>query len=346
MQVPSALERPAAFLDAVERLARDADAQVVLPISEAALLALVPARERLRPAVVPFPTAECVRRICDKSAVLAAAREVGICIPRQVRLDRPPAPGRSAVGDLAWPVVVKPSRSVTDSKGVRQKTGVRYARDLGQLGQILAGLDLTTYPILVQERIAGPGVGVFVLLWGGRLLGVCAHRRIREKPPSGGVSVLRESIPVPPGLLESSLALLRCLDWDGVAMVEYKLDGYGTPHLMEINGRFWGSLQLAIDAGVDFPRLLVSAALGRPEPPRLEYRVGVRSRWWWGDVDHLLLRLRRSRDHLSLPPDAPGRWRVLTDFLRSSRPRDRSEVLRWDDPRPFLRETLAWIQGQ
>ena len=38
-------------------------------------------------------------------------------------------------------------------------------------------------------------------------------------------------------------------------MVEFKHDERdGVPKLMEINGRFWGSLQLAIDAGVDFPR--------------------------------------------------------------------------------------------
>ncbi len=52
-------------------------------------------------------------------------------------------------------------------------------------------------------------------------------------------------------------------------MVEFKADARtGTPYLMEINGRFWGSLQLAIDAGVDFPAILVAAALGAPIPPR------------------------------------------------------------------------------
>ena len=132
--------------------------------------------------------------------------------------------------------------------------------------------------------------------------------------------------------------------WQGVAMVEFKRDAKtGTPYLMEINGRFWGSLQLAVDAGVDFPALVVAAALGHQPLPVLQYRIGVRSRWWWGDIDHLLIRLRHSATHLALPPDAPSSWRVLGEFLALWRPGDRSEVFRITDPRPFLRETAQWF---
>jgi predicted ATP-grasp superfamily ATP-dependent carboligase len=129
-------------------------------------------------------------------------------------------------------------------------------------------------------------------------------------------------------------------------MIEYKLDERtGTPHLMEINGRFWGSLQLAVDAGVDFPSLLAAHALGLDPKPVTTYRTGVRSRWWWGDVDHLLARLRRSPEDLALPPSSPGRWRALADFLTVRRG-DQNEILRRDDPRPFLHETRQWLLGR
>jgi hypothetical protein len=127
-------------------------------------------------------------------------------------------------------------------------------------------------------------------------------------------------------------------------MIEYKLDAAtGTPHLMEINGRFWGSLQLALDAGVDFPRLLVARALGEQPEPVPGYRVGVRSRWWLGDMDHLLSRMRRSPELLALPPGSPGRWAALRDFLVLWRPGDRSEILRWTDPAPAFRELIEWL---
>lgn len=128
-------------------------------------------------------------------------------------------------------------------------------------------------------------------------------------------------------------------------MIEYKTDeASGTPYLMEVNGRFWGSLQLAVDAGVDFPRLLVESSLGHPSEPVLSYRSGVRTRWTLGDLDHLLTRMRRSRADLDLGPDAPGRGRTVAAFLAAFLPPTRSEVFRWSDPGPFLRELRGWVR--
>jgi predicted ATP-grasp superfamily ATP-dependent carboligase len=187
---------------------------------------------------------------------------------------------------------------------------------------------------------------VFLLVWEGRTLAVFSHRRIREKPPWGGVSVYAESIAADPWLVRRSEALLTYFGWKGVAMVEYKLDAPGgTPHLMEINGRFWGSLQLAVDAGVDFPRLLVAAAMGDNPPAVTQYQIGVRGRWWWGDVDHLLTQLRRSRKGVAPSFEERSRWRAVRDFLTVWRPGDHNEVLRLRDPRPFLRETIEWFKG-
>jgi predicted ATP-grasp superfamily ATP-dependent carboligase len=200
------------------------------------------------------------------------------------------------------------------------------------------------YPILLQRRIVGPGSGIFLLVWDGKLVASFAHRRLREKPPAGGVSVYSESVPADPMLVEQGFRLLCHFGWQGVAMLEFKTDrSTGRRYLMEVNGRLWGSLQLAVDAGVDFPALLVGCALG-DTPVSPGYRVGMRNRWWWGDVDHLLTRLRRSAADLGLPPGAPSRGQVLLDFLRVWRPGDRNEILRLTDPMPFVRETLGWLR--
>jgi predicted ATP-grasp superfamily ATP-dependent carboligase len=159
------------------------------------------------------------------------------------------------------------------------------------------------------------------------------------------VSVLRESIAADPIALGQAVALLDRLDWQGPAMVEFKMDeATGVPVLMEINGRFWGSLQLAIDAGVDFPALLVEAALGGDPEPVTEYRHGVRTRWLLGDLDHLLIRLRRSAAALHLPPGAPGRVRTVAGFVGGFAPPTRLEVLRLRDLRPFGRELRIWLR--
>jgi predicted ATP-grasp superfamily ATP-dependent carboligase len=344
--VPDPLNDPTAFADAIAGVVRRFAAGVLIPVSEASLLAILPGRESLHPCVVPFATAESFAGISDKSLVLAAATRHGIAVPRQ-HLLRSQADLARVIGDLQFPVVVKPARSVAAAGPRRVKSGAAHARDQAALEAVVGRIPSEAYPVLVQERVIGPGIGVFVLLWDGELLAAFAHRRIREKPPSGGVSVLSESIPLDPGLLARSDALLRDFDWQGVAMVEYKIDQKtGIPYLMEVNGRFWGSLQLAIDAGVDFPNLLVAAACGHPTPPVVDYKVGARLRWEWGDVDNLVVRLRRSRAALALPQGAPGRFKGILGFARAFGPGTRGEVLRGDDPRPFLRETLDWFRGR
>jgi len=233
---------------------------------------------------------------------------------------------------------------VGEHEGQRVSQGVRHVANADALRAVLPELSDAAYPLLLQQRIVGPGIGIFLLIWNGQLLATFAHRRLREKPHSGGVSVYSESVMADADLVERSRTLLEHMRWCGVAMVEFKRDAStGTPYLMEVNGRFWGSLQLAIDAGVDFPALLVAAASGEAVSAPAEYRIGSRMRWWWGDVDHLLLRWRKDASVLALPAGAPSRWRATLDFLTFWRAHDRNEVFRLKDPRPFFRETIEWL---
>jgi predicted ATP-grasp superfamily ATP-dependent carboligase len=333
------------YCEAVARLVAERRARVLLPITEGSTLALLERRE-LFP-TVRIPTAELgtFRRATDKALVLALAHTVGIAAPSQWTVSGAP----DDIPDIPpgqYPVVIKPSRSVVGPDGARRKVGVSYAQSPEQLRRKIAALGTDAGPLLIQTRIDGPGMGIFILRWRGEVLATFAHRRIREKPPSGGVSVLCESIAAPPDLIAKSTALLAALDWNGVAMVEYKQDSRtGQPYLMEINPRFWGSLQLAIDAGIDFPRYLVDLALGREINPAHSWDVGMRSRWRWGEVDHLITRLRRSAHELDLPPDTPGVIRTAISVLAPWQPRTRSEVFRWSDPVPSFRETVAWIRA-
>lgn len=339
--VPDPLEEPAPFADAIVALARAEGASRILPIGEAALLSLLERRDDFPAGAIPWPSLATVRAICDKAQVLDAAVPCGIRVPAQRIL-------HDAQGDtsgLRFPVVVKPSRSVAGEAGGRAKLRVAHAASAAQLQSVLESLPSIAFPVLVQERIVGPGIGVFLLIWDGVVRAVFSHRRIREKPPAGGVSVYRESIAADPALVEKSVALLERFGWQGVAMVEYKVDAAtGTPVLMEVNGRFWGSLQLAIDAGVDFPLLLLQCAEGRPPLSPPAWRDDVRLRWWWGEVDHLIARLRHSAAALGLPPGSPGRLEAIGDFLRRD-PRDRDEVNRPDDPMPARRERASWWRG-
>ena len=342
--VTDPLQSDVAFADDLQRIASRIDADLIIPIAEPSVLALLPRREIFGPARIPFVEANSFARIADKAEVLAAAADVGIAVPAQHVVPDASAARTLTLDTLQYPIVVKPARSVAGNARSRIKVSVEHAADAAALRRVLDTMDERAYPLLLQQRIVGPGIGVFLLLWDDETVAAFAHRRLREKPPSGGVSVYRESAPLDAELLERSRALLQRFGWQGVAMIEYKIDAAtGTPYLMEINGRFWGSLQLAIDAGVDFPALLVRAALGEKPSPVTSYRLGVQSRWFWGDVDHLLAMLRHSPERLALPPGAPGRAATLGSFLMPHAG-DREEIFRFTDPRPFLRESAQWLR--
>ena len=344
-RISDPLAQPARFAGELAHITATRKIDVLLPVAEASLLAVLPVREKFD-CVIPFSSADQFNRICDKAEVLRAAHARGIPVPIQTQIRA--RPNKSAnFGSLRFPIVIKPSRSVSGPEGSRIRNKVSYSKDEHELREALMDLPEASYPVLLQERILGPGVGVSLLIWNGELRAAFCHRRIREKPPSGGVSVLRESIPLDGALLDASVDLLKDLEWQGVAMLEYKRDmTTGTDHLMEINGRLWGSLQLAIDSGVDFPVLLVQAALGRPSPAVTKYEIGVRSRWEWGDVDNLLAVLFHSSDRLALPSARPSRLAAIGEFVRSLGTGTQSEVLRLSDPLPFLRESLNWIRGR
>jgi len=339
--VPDPLAAPDAFGDAVLARVRERSAGALIPVTEASLRVLLPLRAQLEGVLLPFPDPATFARVSDKEGILDAARNLGIAVPEQVVLQKRES---ASVGSLEFPVVLKPWVSVVREGEVSRKLGVVHASDRSELAAALRALPDAAFPVLAQRRIVGPGVGIFLLRWNRRTIARFAHRRIREKPPSGGVSAYRESVAIPGAWYEQAEQLLESVDWSGVAMVEFKLDeATGRPYLMEINGRFWGSLQLAVDAGVDFPRLLLEAATGAPAAEAPTYRTGVRLRWEWGDLDHLLARLRKSDAALHLPPGSPSRLATIGRVLWPWRPGDRWEVLRPGDPRPFFRETALWF---
>jgi len=78
-------------------------------------------------------------------------------------------------------------------------------------------------------------------------------------------------------------------------MVEFKVSKNECPYLMEINARFWGSLQLAIDSGVDFPWLLYQIAIGKKPDLVNNYKIGLKSRWLLGDLDNLYLTFKENK---------------------------------------------------
>jgi predicted ATP-grasp superfamily ATP-dependent carboligase len=336
--------------DIVREVLNGGDSSVLLPVTDVTLVEILKNRHRFGPRVrIPFAGFDQYTQVTDKCSLFCLAQRLEVPIPRTVFLTGGEEVDE-VVGEahaLGYPVVLKPARSRYRNGSGWRKASVQYATDAGELRSLMGKEPFRSYPYLLQERVEGPGVGVFLLMRNGEVLARFAHRRIREKPPSGGVSVLCESIDPPHDAMASAIRLLGELGWNGVAMVEFKKDRRdGRCLLMEINARFWGSLQLAVSSGVDFPYLLYRFALGEPVSAQPAYRSGLKSRWELGDLDHLLLRARKNPSALNLPPGAPSLGKVASEFLADFvRPSVRCEVFRPSDPGPFLHEVGQYLRN-
>jgi hypothetical protein len=174
-------------------------------------------------------------------------------------------------------------------------------------------------PTLLQEFVPGDGYGIFALFSDGKPRAWFAHRRLRDVVATGSGSAFRESIPLDARMKTYAERLLTALRWHGVAMVEFKVDSRdGVPKLMEVNGRFWNSLPLAIAAGMDFPFLLYRLAIDGDIAPMNSYKVGVRSRWLLGDLRHLISVVQGPPP--GWPDKFPKRWETLQAVLRGFHP--------------------------
>ena len=287
---PSVRRHPEAFLSLLRRELSERRYDLVIPMEEETLLLLARHRDEFTPlARLPIPPYQDIHKVRDKGWLLRYASQQGIPIPRTFWIeDRKDL--KSVADTIPPPWVIKPRIS-------SGAFGIAYVEREADLPAAYEEVHRRFPFPLIQERLpsAGEAFGCSALFdHGGQLKACFVHRRLRDYPVRGGPSTLRESVRHPQ-IEQLGLRLLQSLQWYGVAMVEFKVDHRDNqPKLMEINPRFWGSLALAVHAGVDFPYLLYKMAMGEEFEPVLDYEVGIRCRWLLpGDILHFLTNPQR-----------------------------------------------------
>lgn len=340
---PSPEHDVAGFLDVVVSRVFSAGGPVVLPMTERSLLPLSRDRARIQAAGgrLVLPDHQQVLQACSKPATSVLARQLGIRVPETVTLGDDPVEARRVAAELAYPVVLKPAMShEPGGQQVRSTGAPLYASTPSEFIESWHALSRRCETMLVQPFIPGSGTGYFALVRHGEVLADFAHRRIRDIRPTGSGSAVRESIAMTELLREPSQRLLRALAWHGVAMIEYRERPDGQLVFLEVNGRFWNSLPLAVASGVDFPRLLVELEATGTVGPQPPYRVGLRCRWWLGDMRHLLQVWHGPPRGYPVP--FPGRLATLLAFLTPRRGTVHDNFT-LSDPAPELGDWLHFI---
>jgi predicted ATP-grasp superfamily ATP-dependent carboligase len=316
--------------------------RLVLPVTERACVLLNAERAEWEAegVIVGCAPDETLAGAFDKAQTIRHARACGVHSPR-THIPESLAECLAAADEVGLPCVVKPRwSSAWDGERFSQTLGPAYVNERERLVETVEARRQGDVWPLIQEFVPGKGTGVFTLCERGRVVAWFAHERLRDTRPTGSGSSLRRSIRLEARLREPAERLLAELEWHGPAMVEFRDDGVRPPCLMEVNGRFWGSLQLGIDAGINFPLLWVSILTGRAIERADRYAEGVTLRWVWGDVKRFMRILRGA------PSGYPGKYPTvmqgLKELLGPQPDGTRLEVLRRSDPWPGVGE---WVGG-
>ncbi len=341
---PSPYTNAKSFIDAVEHEAkRLGDSPVIFSCSDATFLALYDARERLASScTLVFPGARAMEIAFDKAITYSLARISGIpTITTYMPMNQDEL--KRDAEKIAYPAVVKPRKSATPYNGARHFGSAQFVHDAEELIHMFESLRsrLGESP-MIQERMAGEEYGVETIAHDGNPYAFVTHHRIRSLSPTGGASVLKET--VEKGALRDMLEMyarkiIHELRWEGPIMVEFKVDSdTKTPKLMEVNGRFWGSLALAISAGVDMPYLYHHLATKEALPPeQVSARDGITTRHFLGDARNLMSVLF-AFDKMRLYT-YPKRMQALRAFFRTPKGTT-GDVWSLRDPKPAMMEVI------
>ena len=333
-RLPARQKDPDGFAAALLALAHEQQYDLVLAAGDPALAVLAELYDELSPLLhVGCPQPPSVQRVLNKSLTLEAAERCGIRAPFSCRIATVQELD-SVAPRLSFPIVVKPEK-----KGA-STFPVFYYKSLSELTSALKSHNWGS--VLLQEYCPGVGVGVEILIHNGECVARFQHRRLREAPATGGVAVLAVSEEPHPELFRSAMTLLRALEWEGLAMVEFRVDrDTGATALMEVNGRFWGSVSLPIMAGVDFPFYYWQLFHGeRPCVPD-HYRVGLRWRWSPGLLDRIQSILYRRG---GVAPK-PSKLRELLAAPADFSPFMKEALWSWSDLSPWFAEMSGALGG-
>jgi len=312
------------FIDSIiENIARF-KAKVLIPVYEETFL-VAKYKERLSGLVgMVVPDYDQILLAHNKDRWENVARELKICVPETfdpAEIQKTP--------DIAWelpyPLFIKPKQG-GGGWGITQ---VNSQKELEQYICQESYCGRSWDRFYLQRKIEGETHCVAMLFNKGGLRAKVAYKQLREYPLKNGQATLRISIDSPHA--ESDLkSFLEHIRWHGVCQADFIVESAtGTPYLIDINPRFWGSLAQGIAAGVDFPYLYYKIALDGDVAPVIGFKKDVMTRWIGGDL----------RAFFPLLKEAQHKVTFVQNFLYPKKGLIMKDDFSCHDPLPFC----TWV---
>lgn len=141
--------------------------------------------------------------------------------------------------------------------------------------------------------------------------------------------------------------LCKKLNYTGIGMFEFKFNETIQEWiLIEVNARFWGSLPLAIYAGVDFPKLYAQVLLGLKAQNKLTYKIPAYGRSLSSDIYDMKNEFDVLRDKAGLKTASAKAIKRLISFGNILLGREKIDSFSWKDSGPFGSEVYQLIEGK
>lgn len=270
-----------------------------------------------------------IKIAADKEKAMRLAKGLNVKIPKTISLKNIKDLDKISK-KLKYPVIIKPSHIEED--GYKPEYVFNEESFIEKYKEYHSK---SKFPI-VQEIIIGQGAGVFVLCDKGKPVQFFGHKRLLEQDPKGAGSAVCVSMEIPKKVKKDAEKMCKKLKWDGVIMFEYKIDkNSGEFFLIEINARFWGSLALALHAGINFPYLLYKMHSG--EKIKESNWSETTSSYFLGKMKYLLRVFRGNRRNTDFifPSKKEG-------FLKIIKIKGKKDFV-WDkkDPLPFFADIIS-----
>lgn len=341
---PSPVHEPERFVSSLRAFLSRESYEAVFPVTDSTITILQRFRHELPSVPFAMASPESYQKVSDKFLMQRLAASHSLSLP-ETHYPK----SEKELGELAreveYPVVVKPrySRFYDEEKKkllIGDSRTVFDSKELERLSLALRqGQDLPC----IQKWVEGRGFGVELLIQRGKPLALFSHERIREMNPLGSGSSACRSVPVREELVKASLSLLGECNFEGVAMAEFRVDSKTEEAwFMEINGRFWGTLALAVACGINFPYLYLQAFVRGEEVNAFDgkYREGVEARSLWKESERLISALKGKPAAWQGP--FPTRGEALGDYFGSFlKPGQIYCDMELKDPFPGIMATLS-----
>lgn len=278
------------FVSRLEQILAAHPHDVMMAGADAALLVISEHRERLERHVrLGLPSHEVVQAALDRARLAQAADHAGLGFPES-RVCQDEGQALAAAKEFGLPVLAKPVHVVVPVNGAAERWGIVLAHSLDEV--TIASRRFGS--CMIQRPLAGKLLSVSGVATERGLIGAVVGWAMRTWPPDAGNGTFCKTIAPPSGLLDRVQAFLAEIGWLGLFQLELIAADDGRLAAIDFNPRAYGSLGLAVAAGVPLPALWCEWVLGR-DPVAAEPRLGTRYRWEDGDLRYAARKLADGR---------------------------------------------------